>query len=143
MNRLKASIAAFLITAVVACGMLAVGLAVALNPKGVAASDSPVSQTVSEPAAGSSGSTADTQVLAQAQAQIAQLQNLIAQYKAREQQYQSREQQYRSQLEQANSTVQGYQQILVELQRRGVIRILRDGRIAVTGGEGAGDDGGG
>lgn len=135
MNRLKASIAAFLVTAMVACGMLAVGLAVAFNPKGVAASNSPVSQAAADSTAVAGASSADAQALAQAQAQIAQLQDLIGQYKTREQQYQA-------QLGQANQEVQGYQQVLIELQRRGVIRITNDGRIAIGGGFGS-DDGGG
>ena len=136
MNRLKALIAAFLVTAVVGCGMLALGLAVAFNPKGVAASDSPVSQAAAvDPASAVTAST-DAQALAQAQAQIAQLQDLIGQYKTREQQYQS-------QIGQANSAVQQYQQVLMELQQAGVIRIGSDGRIFIGRGFRGDDDGNG
>ncbi len=130
MNRLRALAAAFIVTAFIAGGTLAVGVSAATNPDGVPASDSPTQ------AAGSVTST-DTSA---AQAQINQLQNLIQQYQDREKQYQDREKQYQAQLDQANSQIQSLQQVLVELQQRGVIRVTRDGRILLPQ-SGFGSDG--
>jgi len=108
-------LAATVITTIVACGMLVIGLAAALNPRGVAPSDSP---SLTATGATVSGDPA---------AQVAQLQSLVAQYQAREQQYQS-------QLAAAQQAVQGYQQVLIALQQSGVIRITSDGQILLRGG---------
>lgn len=113
-HRLSPILAASLITGLVACGMLVIGVAAALNPNGVRAADSPAAAALQDPAA----SPAD------AQAQIAQLQDLVRQY-------QDRESQYQAQLQQAATSLQAYQQILMALQESGLIRITRDGRILV------------
>ncbi len=120
MKRWRPWLAATLITGSVACGMLTIGVAAAVNPKGVPPSDAAgVAMQVDQ------GS-------AQAQAQMAQLQGLV-------QQYQAREQQYQAELAQAQSAVNGYQQVLLALQQSGVIRISQDGRISVRGADGDGD----
>ena len=127
---LVALLAAGLMTACVGASMLAIGAAALINPNSTAPANSPkqasaVASTVSQ------------------QAQVQQLQGLIAQYQSREQQYQaqinqlnnlitqyqSREKQYQAQLDQVTTQAQQSQQILDELQRRGVIRILSDGTI--------------
>jgi hypothetical protein len=110
-------LAATVITGTVACGMLAVGVAAAVNPNGVAPSDTPgVAMQVSQ-------SPAD------AQTQLAQLQGLV-------QQYQAREAQYQAQLAQAQAAANGYEQVLLALQQSGVIRITADGQILIRGGGG-------
>lgn len=114
MNKKPALIAAFLTTAVVAVAMFVIGASALFNPNSI-----PVVNADS-----SSGSTAAVSVPASAD-QIAQLQNLVAQY-------QSREKQYQDQLNQANSQVQQYQQILTQLQRRGLISIDRNGQITIA-----------
>jgi len=63
----------------------------------------------------------------QYQAQINQLNDQIAQY-------QNREKQYQAQMDQLTKQVQQLQQVMNELQRRGVIRILGDGAIQLRGG---------
>jgi peptidoglycan hydrolase CwlO-like protein len=120
-----AFLAAFIITAIVALSMLAVGVSAAVNPNGVTASNSSTAQSVSS-------TTND-------QSQVAELQNLIAQYQSREQQYLAREQQYQAaidsanqQLSQASQEVQMAEQVLVALQNRGLIRIDNQGQITVT-----------
>ena len=111
MKRLYALIAAAVITGLVGLGMLAVGVNAALNPNTVAASNAP-----GDPATDVNATSPD------AQAQIKRLQDLIAQY-------QDREKQYQAQLDQSDAQLQQYQQLLVELQRRGLIRINSDGSI--------------
>jgi TolA-binding protein len=124
MKRLQALVAAVIITSLMGLGMLAIGVNAALNPNTVAVSNAP-------------GGTSDnvSATSAQAQAQINQLQDLIKQY-------QNREQQYQAQLNQANAQLQQYQALLVELQRRGLIRINSDGSIQLRRGFGSGDNGG-
>ena len=106
LKRILAVLTAALITGLVGFAMLAVGVNAVLNPNTV-----PVSNTaaVSAPAS-------------QTQTQVEQLQSLIEQYQNREQQYQARLDQDEAQLEQ-------YQSLLMELQRRGVIRVNRDGSL--------------
>jgi uncharacterized phage infection (PIP) family protein YhgE len=127
MNRLKAIIAALVITTLVACAMLAIGANAMLNPNGVPINDAPISESVS------SSTTNNAAASDAASAQINQLQNLVKQYQAREKQYQDREQQYQSQLDQLNAQLQQYQQVLTELQNRGLIRILSNGQIQIRG----------
>jgi TolA-binding protein len=111
MKQIQAFVAAVIITGLVGIGMLAIGVNAVLNPNTVAASNAPggVSTDIS-------ATSPDTP------AQIKQLQDLVAQY-------QTREKQYQEQLNQANTQLEQYQQILVEMQRRGLIRINGDGSI--------------
>jgi len=140
MKRLQALAAAAIITGLVGLGMLAIGVNAVLNPNTVAASNAP-----GDPATNVSAASPD------AQAQVNQLQDLVAQYQNREKQYQaqlnqyqSREQQYQAQLNQADTQLQQVQQLLMELQRRGLIRINSDGSILLPrrGLGGGGDNGG-
>jgi hypothetical protein len=105
-------LAATVITGVMACGMLFVGVAAAANPRGVTPSDRPGAVAVA--------ASTDPQ------SQLAQLQALV-------QQYQTREQQYQTQLAQDQAALQEYQQVLVALQQSGVIRISSDGQIFIRG----------
>jgi len=107
-------LAATVITGTVACGMLVVGVAAAVNPNGVAPSNSAgvAIQVDQRPA--------------DAQTQLVQLQGLVKQYQAREAQYQA-------ELAQAQEAANGYEQVLLALQQRGVIRITTDGRILIPG----------
>lgn len=125
-KQLIAFLAAFVITGIVALSMLVVGVNAAINPNGVAVSNSPAQ------AASKSSTTSSTD---QAQ-QIAQLQNLVAQYQAREQQYQTALQNDNTQLNQAAQEMQMVQQLLVYLQNRGIIQIDSQGQITVNGGFG-------
>ncbi len=122
MKRLYAFIAAAIITSLVGLGMLAIGVNAALNPNTVAVSNAP-----GDPATDVSAPSPD------AQAQVRQLQDLVAQY-------QDREKQYQAQLNQEDMQLQQYQQLLIELQRRGLIRINGDGSIQLPRrGQGGGD----
>ena len=124
MKRLQALIAATITTALIGFGVLVIGADAASNPNIVPVSNSPVeASTVST-------GTASTQV----QAELDQLQNLINQYQDREKQYQAELNTLSQKLSDANSQVDQLQQILVELQQRGVIRITRDGRIQLPQG---------
>jgi hypothetical protein len=113
-----AFLAAFVITAIVALSMLVVGVNAAVNPNGVAASNSPAVQNVSSVSAD--------------QSQTAQLQALITQYQAREQQYQAAISSYEQQLSQASQETQLAGQVLTALQNRGLIRIDNQGQIYIT-----------
>ena len=149
MKRIQALVAAVIITGLVGLGMLAIGVNAALNPNTVAVSDAPGSApaAVSDPP--NSSALADGTTSMQAQAQVKQLQDLITQYQNREKQYQAqlgqyqnRDQQYQAQLDQANTQLQQYQALLVEMQRRGLIRISGDGSIQLPRRSFGGDDGG-
>ena len=124
-KQVVAFLAAFIITGIVALSMLVVGVNAAINPNGVAASNSPASS-----AANISTSTGSSQ------AQIAQLQSLVAQYKAREQQYQAAINTDNQQLNQATQEIQMVQQLLAYLQSRGIIQIDNQGQTTVIGGSG-------
>ncbi len=117
MKRITAIIAAAVVTALIAFGMLVVGASAIFNPNSVPVSDSPVS----------SAAVSNTTTDPQAQAEISRLQSLVSQY-------QNREQQYQAQLNQLNQQVQQYQDILVQLQQRGIIRIGQDGSIQLRRG---------
>jgi uncharacterized protein YlxW (UPF0749 family) len=121
-KQVVAFLSAFIITAIVALSMLVVGVNAAVNPNGVAASNSPTTA-----AASVSTSTDSTQ------AQIAQLQAQLAQYQARDQQYQAALASDNQQLSQAAQEMQMVQQLLVYLQNRGLIRINNQGQITVPG----------
>jgi uncharacterized protein YlxW (UPF0749 family) len=107
--------AAFVITGVLACGMLMIGLAAVANPSGVPVSNRNDVVMTSAATAGN------------LQSQVSQLEDVVRQYQAREQQYQA-------ELAQEQQMVSGYQQVLLALQDRGLITITGDGRILVRGG---------
>ena len=126
MKRMQAIIAAVLITAVMAAGMLAVGVSAAVNTNSVPPSNSPnaaVATGTSNPNQAASVQTAQTQ--------IDQLKSLIAQY-------QTREKQYQQQISTDNAQMQQLQSVLTQLQQAGIIRINADGSISV--GRARGDD---
>ena len=106
LKRILALLTAVLVTGLIGFAMLAVGVNAALNPNTVPVSNSPVVSAA----------------VSQTQPQIEQLQSLIKQYQNREQQYQAR-------LAQDEAQLQQYQSLLMELQRRGVIRVSPDGSL--------------
>ncbi len=132
MKRIQALIAAVMITGLVGLGMLAIGVNAALNPNVVAAKDAPGDPSTTDVATSSQTSA---RISSQAQDQINRLQDLVAQY-------QNREKQYQTQLNQADTQLQQYQALLVEMQRRGLIRINGDGSIQLPRRGLGGDDGG-
>jgi peptidoglycan hydrolase CwlO-like protein len=147
MKRIQALIAAVIITGLVGLGMLAIGVNAALNPNTVAVSDAPGSApaVVGDPPSNSVPAESTTS----AQAQVKQLQDLIAQYQNREKQYQAQldqyqnlDKQYQAQVDQAAAQLQQYQALLVEMQRRGLIRINGDGSIQLPRRSSGGNDGG-
>ena len=117
MKRIQALVTAAIITGVLAACMLAIGLNAFFNPNTVQASNSPA-QGAAPISTGGSGQTQ-------------QLENQI--------------QQYQQQLDQANQEIQQYQDILGQLQQRGVIQVTPDGQILLRrgsfGGGGFGGDG--
>lgn len=139
MKTLPAILASLTITIVIAFAMVAIGANALFNKNTVpivdaASSDAPTSSIIQ---------SAD-------QTQPEQPQSLIQQYQDREKQYQAqlqelsqRLQEANQQLQQANQVaqqdgqaVQTLQQVLIELQQRGVIRITNDGQIIVMAHEG-------
>ena len=124
MKRLQGLIAAALITAVVALGMVGIGVSAAANPNSV-----PVSNSL---AAVTTDVTANA-TAAELQAQVNQLQDLVKQYQSREQQYQTEIKTLSQKASDANTVVNQAQQILQALQERGLIQITRDGRILLRG----------
>jgi TolA-binding protein len=131
-KRIQALIAAVMITGLVGLGMLAIGVNAALNPNVVAVKDAPGDPSTADVATSSQTSA---QMSSQAQDQINRLQDLVAQY-------QNCEKQYQTQLNQADTQLQQYQALLVEMQRRGLIRINGDGSIQLPRRSLGGDDGG-
>jgi len=116
-------LAALLISMIVGFGMFVIGGNAAMNKNTTPVLNAPAS---------SNASSASTD----AQAQMQQLQTLVTQYQQRDQQYQQREQQYQNQLataqqqlNQATATLKQYQQVLVYLQRLGIIQVDQSGRI--------------
>jgi ABC-type transport system involved in cytochrome bd biosynthesis fused ATPase/permease subunit len=87
----------------------------------------------------SSAANTSAAVTSADQAQIKQLQDRINEYAQREQQFQQREQQYQQmlqsdqqQLEQSTAQTQQFQQFLLALQQRGLIRIQNNGTVLIT-----------
>ncbi len=136
MKKVQAFVAALIVTTLIGLGMFAVGVNAVANADSTGASAN----------AGASAGSASSQQVANvsvntpsgtdAATQIAQLKNLIAHYQAREKQYQSQIDQANKQLTQANQQlsdanqqVQSLQGVLVELQNRGIIRVMNDGTI--------------
>jgi len=66
------------------------------------------------------------------QTQVQQLDNLVQQYQQREKQYQAQLDIAAQRLNEADQQVQSYQQLLDELQQRGVIRITQDGQVFIS-----------
>jgi molybdenum-dependent DNA-binding transcriptional regulator ModE len=120
-KQIVALLAAVLITGSIAMSMLVVGANAMTNQNGT-----PVSNSASVAAAGSTTALSD-------QAQIAQLQAQVAQYQAREQEYQAALQSDNDQLTKAASQLQMIQQLLAYLQSHGLIQIDNQGQIYVTG----------
>ena len=134
-KQIPALLAAFLMTAVIALSMAVVGVNALYNPNSTAVSNAPVSSVAPVSAAPVSAAAMSGYV---DQAKITQLQDLVSQYQAREQQYQAREQQYQQQIQtdqqqitQANTQIQQFQQLLVDLQDRGIISIDPSGTITI------------
>jgi hypothetical protein len=132
MKKTPALIAAFVMTALVAAGMLLMGTNALFNPSSVALADSP--------AAGEAAvAPASAEPLVQEQ-QLQQLQALVAQYQAREQQYQQELNQLQQQASQTNDTLQQYQLLLQEMQRRGLVQIGQNGQVTLPRGITRGGD---
>ncbi len=106
MKQIQALFAALIVTAVVAAGMLLIGVNAVLNPNTVPVQDAPagIGTNLSAAPALASDST---------QAQVNQLQ---------------------TQLNQTQAQLQQDEMILNELQRRGIIRIQSDGTVQIFGG---------
>lgn len=131
MKQIPALIAAFTITGLIGFVMISVGASAILNKNTVAITNSPAS-TSAAPANGATASANGSQDVTQIQ--IQQLEDRIHQYQQREQQYQSQVNQLEQQVNQDNTQIQSYQRLLLELQRRGVISIQRDGRVLIPAG---------
>jgi peptidoglycan hydrolase CwlO-like protein len=126
MKRLPALIAAFIITGILGFAMFTIGANAMTNKNTV--------PTLNQPGGSSTTSTSTNSAQNTSQAQLQQYQSLISQYQARDKQYQGQVNTLIQQVNQANSTIQEYQQLLMELQRRGVIFITQDGQILIPGG---------
>jgi uncharacterized protein YlxW (UPF0749 family) len=122
-KQIKAALAAFLITGILALSMFVVGVNALVNSNGTTAANSSTQATALNTSVASSAD----------QAQIAQLQSLVSQYQARELQYQAALQSDNAQLSQAASETQMIQQLLTYLQNRGLIQIDSQGNITITG----------
>jgi TolA-binding protein len=137
MKPLPAILASIVITAVIALGMLVIGVNALLNPNTVPV----VNASTSADPAGSVAAVSDPSSLSSAanptaDQQIAQLQALVKQYQAREQQYQTQLTNAAQQLDQANQQLQSYQQLLTTLEQRGIIRLDQNGNIMISRGRG-------
>jgi septal ring factor EnvC (AmiA/AmiB activator) len=134
-------------TALVGIAILLIGANALFNPNTVpvvSAATAPTTASVDAAV----GQTAQSQNMDQQK--LAQMSQLLQQYQDREKQYQQRldeaakrlndaNQQIRQAnqtIEQSNQSIQTYQQILVELQRRGLIRIDNNGQIFLQRGSG-------
>ena len=131
-KQIPALLAAFLMTGVIALSMGVVGVNALYNSNSSTVSNVPVTAAASAPV------SATTMSGLVDQAKITQLQDLVNQYQAREQQYQQREQQYQQQLQtdqtqlvQATNQIQQFQQLLADLQDRGIISIDQNGTITI------------
>lgn len=136
MKQIPALIAAFTITGLIGFVMISVGASAILNKNTVAITNSPASASAAAAPADGSTVSANTASGSQdtTQAQIQQLQDRINQYQQREQQYQSQVNQLEQQVNQDSTQIQAYQRLLLELQRRGIISIQRDGRVLIPAG---------
>jgi flagellar motor protein MotB len=150
MKAIPAILFALAMTGLIAIAMLLVGANAFFNPNTVpvASAASPSSITnVSDPSG-----VASQPALTSDQQQLAVMRQLLQQYQDREKQYQQRLdeavqrlnaanqqiQQANAQIQQDNQSVETYQQIMQELQRRGIITIDNNGQIYLR--RGGGDD---
>lgn len=124
MKRLPAIIAALIVTGILGFAMFTIGANAMTNKNTVPTLNQPANSSTA-----STGSAQDTN-----RAQVQQYQSLISQYQARDKQYRDQVNTLVQQVNQENSTIQQYQQLLMELQRRGVIFITQDGQILIPGG---------
>ena len=129
MKPLPAILFALAITLVVGVSMFAIGSNALLNPNQAPILNSPGVTDVSA----ASLTTADQNSVDQQK--LAQLQDLVNQYQQREKQLQTELSDAAAQLNQANQEVQQYQDVLTQLQQRGVIRITSDGQIMLRRGD--------
>jgi len=133
LKQILALVAAFLVTSLIGLGMLAIGANAATNSNSVPVSDAPGDSSVAISSGAQSPSGQPGDVLAQYQQREQQYQAQINQLNSLISQYQSREKQYQTQLDQATKQAQESVQILGELQKRGIIRIMSDGTIQILG----------
>ena len=124
------------ITAIIAFAMFIVGGNALLNTNSLPLLNSPAASGASNASVPSSDPK-----LAAAEQHIADMQKLIDQYQARENQYQTELQQAaqkindaNAQLDQTNQQLQVFEQVIMALQQRGVIRITQDGHIQLLQG---------
>jgi predicted Rossmann fold nucleotide-binding protein DprA/Smf involved in DNA uptake len=138
MKQVQAIIAALVITAFTGLGIFAIGSNAFLNTNTVPIQNSP--NDANTAVVTTTGASAESQVAVDAatQAQLKQMQDLVTQYQAREKQYQTeladaaqKLKDATSQAQQAAQQVQQYQDILMQLQQRGVIRVTADGQIQI------------
>ena len=122
MKRIPAILASLFVTALIGAAMFVVAGGALLNKNSLPVLDSPQQSAVSASAAAPSS------------AELNQLQQRILEYQAREKQYQSELNAASQQLDQTNQELQQYQQLFIELQRRGVIRVDRSGQILIPRG---------
>ncbi len=113
MKQIQALFAALVVTAIVAAGMLLIGVNAVLNPNTVPVQDAPAS-------IGTNLSAAPALAPDATQAQVNQLQSQLNNVT--------------QQLNQTQAQLQQDETILNELQRRGVIRIGSDGTVQIFGG---------
>lgn len=115
-KHLPALIVAFMMTALVAVAMIALGANALFNKNVTTAEAAPAATEIIVP----DGATVD------------QLQAAISEYQAREVQYQSELSQAADQLSQANAQVQQYEALIGQLQQMGVIQMDANGQVTVT-----------
>ena len=146
MKRLPALLFALATTAVIGIAMFAIGVNALFNKNSIPVLDSTGVSSVS-----AASLPADQQ---QGQQMLDQLQQLVNQYQDREKQYQAQLNDAAQKLDQANQQldaanqqineasqmISSYQNLLQELQRRGLIRITNDGRILIQRGSAFGSD---
>jgi peptidoglycan hydrolase CwlO-like protein len=119
MKHIPALLAAVIMTGIVGLAMLGIGANALLNQN-----TQPTLNSTSS--AGNSVSNVSNTA-----PQVQQLQARISEYQSREQQYQAQLQGLQQQVSQEQSQIQIFQQILGELQSRGVIAIQGDGTILI------------
>ena len=147
MKRVQALVAALVMTVLIGLCMLAVGVNAVFNQNTVPILDAPpsaaaASNQVDSPNQVNSQAPSQSDSLVQQyqarekqyQDQIQQLNNLVKQYQDREKQYQTQLNQANAATQQATQTAQQLQNILAELQRRGIIRVMSDGSIQIRRG---------
>src|SRR5450759_892905 len=130
MKKLQAFIAALIVTGLIGVAIFAIGSNAVAN---ASVSTAKQQATTIDQAA---NVTVSSQSATDAATQIAQLKNLIAQYQSRETQYKTNLDKANQQLSLANQQfsdatqhVQSLQNVLVQLQQRGIISIQSDGSI--------------